>query len=73
MPDWYASMVGMPLTDRERQVLDTLATDCTEGQIAAALGCSRSAVKTHRQSLYRKFGVHSRIGLLNAAGARGML
>jgi DNA-binding NarL/FixJ family response regulator len=50
-----------PLTDREEQVLLTVARGRTNGEIAAELYISLSTVKTHLASLMRKLGVRNRV------------
>jgi len=73
MPDWFASMKGMPLTQREQQILDTLTTEASNQQIAQALGISLDTVRTHVLSLHRKLGVKTRIDLLVAAEKQGLI
>jgi DNA-binding NarL/FixJ family response regulator len=50
-----------PLTDREEQVLLTVARGRTNGEIAAELHISLSTVKTHLASLMRKLAVRNRV------------
>ena len=50
-----------PLTDREEQVLLTVARGHTNGEIAAELHISLSTVKTHLASLMRKLGARNRV------------
>jgi DNA-binding NarL/FixJ family response regulator len=50
-----------PLTDREEQVLLTVARGRTNGEIANELHISLSTVKTHLASLMRKLGVRNRV------------
>lgn len=59
---------GTSLTGRERSVLDLLATGQSTRQIADLLFLSPNTIRTHRQSLFRKLGVHS--SLEAAAWAR---
>jgi LuxR family maltose regulon positive regulatory protein len=54
---------GVPvaaLSRRERDVLRTLASRLTTGEIAAELGISVNTLKYHIKSIYRKLGVGSR-------------
>ena len=55
-----------PLTAAERRVLPLLATHLSLPQIAGELHVSRNTVKTHCVALYRKLGVSSRLGLIEA-------
>jgi DNA-binding NarL/FixJ family response regulator len=48
------------LSDRERQVLDLLATGATQEDIAQRLFISPKTVATHIQRVLTKLGVHSR-------------
>ena len=50
-----------PLTDREEQVLLTLARGRTNAEIAAELHISLSTVKTHIGSLMTKLGARNRV------------
>jgi DNA-binding NarL/FixJ family response regulator len=50
-----------PLTDREEQVLLTVARGHTNGEIATELFISLSTVKTHLATLMRKLGVRNRV------------
>jgi DNA-binding NarL/FixJ family response regulator len=50
-----------PLTDREEQVLLTVARGHTNGEVAAELYISLSTVKTHLASLMRKLGARNRV------------
>lgn len=48
------------LTDREQQVLAGLAQGFTTSRIAESLFLSHSTVKTHKRTLFRKLGAHTR-------------
>jgi DNA-binding NarL/FixJ family response regulator len=50
-----------PLTDREEQVLLSVARGHTNGEIATELYISLSTVKTHLGSLMRKLGARNRV------------
>lgn len=52
-----------PLTDRERDVLDAIATGATNQEIAAELHISLSTVKTHAANLLAKLGARNRVEL----------
>lgn len=63
-----SAAVKSPITDRETQVLQLLASGCTYCQIADRLGVSLHTVTSHIKNLYRKLGVRSAA----AAVMRGM-
>ncbi len=60
-----------PLTPSERKVLQVLLTDATEKRIADELGMAASTVHQYVVSIYRKFGVRSRAGLMSLWLNRG--
>lgn len=53
-----------PVTPAERRVLNQLLTEKSEKQIAEALDLTSSTAHTYIREIYRKFGVHSRSGLV---------
>ncbi len=53
-----------PLSPREHQVLQLLLTHLTEKQIAAELGLGWRTVHDHAVSIFRKFGIRRRTGLM---------
>jgi DNA-binding CsgD family transcriptional regulator len=53
-----------PLTDREEEVLVTLAQGRTNAEIAKDLHISLSTVKTHLASLMAKLGARNRVELV---------
>lgn len=65
-------MASSPLTPAERKVLQLLLTDASEKHIAHQVGTAASTAHQNVVSIYRKFGVRSRAGLmslwLNRAG-----
>jgi diguanylate cyclase (GGDEF)-like protein/PAS domain S-box-containing protein len=61
------------LTERERAVLEMLATPRTYAQIARELVVSTNTVKSHVSHLYMKLGVTSRCGAIERAQAAGLL
>lgn len=61
------------LTDRERDVLVSLATSRSLHDIAAQLGVAPSTVKTHLRAVYVKFGVTSRREAVAAGRRRGLV
>lgn len=60
-----------PLTDREREVLDAIATGATNQEIAHALHISLSTVKTHIANLLAKLDARNRVELALWAHKRG--
>jgi DNA-binding CsgD family transcriptional regulator/tetratricopeptide (TPR) repeat protein len=62
-----------PLTDAERRVVYLIADGHTDKSAAKALGISINTVGTHTRSAYAKFGVQSRVQLINALRDRGEL
>lgn len=50
-----------PLTEREEEVLVTVARGCTNNEIANELHISLSTVKTHLTSLMNKLGARNRV------------
>jgi len=50
----------LPVTPRERDVLDWLAAGKTDREIAAVLGMSTRTVQKHLQHIYEKLGVETR-------------
>jgi DNA-binding NarL/FixJ family response regulator len=59
--------VRSPLTDREWEVLDLLATGARTDEIAQTLVLSTETVRSHLKNLYRKLGVRSRAEAVEAA------
>lgn len=62
-----------PLTDREEEVLVTVARGRTNSEIADQLHISLSTVKTHLAALMRKLGVRNRVELAMWAHETGRL
>lgn len=65
------SAVG--LTDRERDVLEELATGKTTKEIARVLFVGEETVKTHLSSVYQKLGVSDRVQAVAAALRSGLV
>ena len=55
-----------PLSRREAQVLELIAADKSDRQIADTLSIGYETVRGYVKSLYRKLAVHSRISALKA-------
>jgi two-component system response regulator DesR len=64
---------GPPLTDREQEVLEAIASGATNREIAATLFLSPHTVKEHSSSLYRKLGVRNRAEAVQKAQRLGLL
>jgi len=58
-------IASAPLTATEHRVLAVLLTDLTEKQMAQHLGLAVSTVHQHVVSLFRKYGVRNRAGLMS--------
>lgn len=58
------------LPPRERQTLDLLLAGLADKEIAARLGISPHTVNHYTKSIYRRFGVNSRMALLAGHSAR---
>lgn len=60
------------LSEREREVLELIATGATNGEIAGRLYLSPHTVKEHTSSLYRKLGVRNRAEAVQRAQRLGL-
>jgi DNA-binding CsgD family transcriptional regulator len=64
---------AVPLTPRERIVLDLIARGHTVGGIAARLAISPRTVHKHQEHLYRKLGAVDRLSAVLSAQRRGLI
>lgn len=71
-PTPVPSLLGDPLSVRERVVLAELAEGVTLEDIARRLFVSRNTVKTQVRSVYRKIGVSTRAEAVAWAEAAGI-
>jgi len=55
------------LSERERQVLNLIAKECSNKQIAEQLFISERTVETHRKNIFRKTNTTSLVGLIKYA------
>jgi len=68
-----ASNPAARLTPREREILQLLVYDCSNEEIATALGLSAKTVAQHLSNLIEKFQVHSRTGVVLHAVRDGLI
>ena len=61
------------LSERERAVLELMASGSTNPEIAGELHLSRHTIKEHTSSLYRKLGVRNRTEAVQRAQRIGLL
>ncbi|RMI14414.1 helix-turn-helix domain-containing protein [Cellulomonas triticagri] len=71
-PTPSTSILGEPLTTRERVVLAELGEDVTLEDIARRLFVTRNTVKSQVRSVYRKIGVSTRAEAVAWAKAAGI-
>ena len=64
---------GPPLSEREREVLEAVASGATNREIAESLFLSPHTVKEHTSSLYRKLGVRNRAEAVQKAQRLGLI
>ena len=64
---------GPPLSDREREVLDLIASGATNREIAAQLYLSPHTIKEHTSALYRKLKVRNRAEAVQRAQRLGIM
>jgi DNA-binding NarL/FixJ family response regulator len=64
---------GPPLTEREREVLQAIASGATNREIAGQLFLSPHTVKEHTSALYRKLSVRNRAEAVQKAQRLGLL
>lgn len=63
----------MTLTDREKEILQLLAKEYTNADIAKELSISYRTVESHRKNIMQKTKAHNLAGLLKYAYSRGLL
>jgi two-component system response regulator DesR len=69
----HSSPEPLGLTERERSVLELMASGSTNPEIAAALHLSPHTVKEHTSALYRKLGVRNRTEAVQRAQRLGLV
>lgn len=65
--------LGSDLSEREREVLDLLATGAPNKEIAAALSLSVNTVRNHVQRVLVKLGAHSKLEAVATAAREGLI
>jgi two-component system, NarL family, nitrate/nitrite response regulator NarL len=68
-----AAVSGMPLTAREREILEMMADGASNRAIASRLAISRHTVKFHVAAILAKLGARSRTEAVALALRRGLL
>lgn len=69
----HAAGVGSTLSERQREVLELLASGVQAREIAARLGLAEATVRNHIRHLLRKLGCHSQLEAVAVAYRRGLL
>jgi DNA-binding NarL/FixJ family response regulator len=69
----HEAPAGPPLSEREREVLEAVASGATNREIAGRLFLSPHTVKEHTSSLYRKLGVRNRAEAVQKAQRIGLI
>jgi two-component system response regulator DesR len=64
---------ALGLTDRERAVLELMASGATNPEIASTLHLSKHTVKEHTSAVYRKLGVRNRTEAVQRSQRLGLL
>ncbi|TSE20557.1 Transcriptional regulatory protein DegU [Tepidimonas alkaliphilus] len=72
-PDPLAEGPAPTLSERETDVLRLVAQGYVNKEIAQRLGIGVATVSTHIKNLYRKLAVRTRVQVVRAAQARGLL
>jgi DNA-binding NarL/FixJ family response regulator len=68
-----AGAPGAELTEREREILDLLATGLSNADIARRLTISVHTVRNHMANLSAKLGAHSKLEVLSIAVREGLV
>ena len=69
----YDRQGALGLSDRERSVLELMASGSTNPEIAATLHLSKHTVKEHTSAVYRKLGVRNRTEAVQRGQRLGLL
>ncbi|MEB3223410.1 MAG: response regulator transcription factor [Candidatus Sericytochromatia bacterium] len=73
MASWKTAGGEEPLSEREVEILKTLAKDLSNKEIAARLGISDRTVQQHLSNIFSKLGVASRTGAVLKALRMGTI
>jgi len=73
IPDGRRAQNRLQLTTRERNILELVAAEMTNAEIAKKLYISLSTVETHRNNLFFKLGVKNSAGLVRKAIQLGLI
>lgn len=68
-----APAANAQLSEREREVLESLAQNASLAGVARSLYLSSNTVKTHLRSIYRKLGTHSSVETVKRAWELGLI
>jgi two-component system nitrate/nitrite response regulator NarL len=71
--DKNAAIITTPLTDREKEVLERVATGASNREIAAELGLSEHTVKNHLKNILQKLHLGNRVQLTRYAFQQGIV
>lgn len=71
--DKDAEMITTPLTEREKEVLERVATGASNREIAGELGLSEHTVKNHLKNILQKLHLDNRVQLTRYAFEQGMV
>jgi DNA-binding NarL/FixJ family response regulator len=69
----HEAPAGPPLSEREREVLEAIASGATNREIAGRLFLSPHTIKEHTSTLYRKLGVRNRAEAVQKAQRLGLI
>jgi DNA-binding NarL/FixJ family response regulator len=67
-----AASGSLPLSDREREVLQLIAEGVNTKEIASRLRLSVKTIETHRKRMMDRLGLHSVAGLTKFAVREGL-
>ena len=62
-----------PLSNRETEILELIAKGLSNGEVAEALGISRSTVRTHLEHIYQKLDVTNRTEAVTEGIRKGLI
>ncbi|CAM4001030.1 response regulator transcription factor [Paenibacillus alkaliterrae] len=71
--DKHAAVITTPLTEREKEVLERVATGASNRDIAGVLGLSEHTVKNHLKNILQKLHLDNRVQLTRYALEQGLV